>query len=136
MGGVGRACGAVKATSGYETKLKAAITIPSDQTRQSYLVKAIINTYFPDATAFESMLTEFNGHTAVSDFNSAAAGLGLQSISIAYRGTTNSFSYGLQLYMLAKIAIAKGLAGTPYDTALASWTVAEVGELVADLAAA
>jgi len=136
LGGVGRACGIVKATSGYETKLNAAVNIPNDQTRQSYLVKTIIEAYVSTAVNFEAQLAEFNAHTAVSDFNSAAVTLGLVVVNIAYKGTTNPFSPGLMLYLVAKLGVDKGLAGTPYDTALASWTVTEVGELVADLAAA
>jgi hypothetical protein len=135
LGGVGRACGAVKVGSGYDVKLRVAVNIPNDQTKQSYLVKTIIEAYCPNATAFEAQNTLYEAHTAKAAFDASALSIGLVALDIAYKGTANSFGYGLQLYLLAKLGIDKGLAGTPYDTAIADWTATETGELVADLAA-
>lgn len=136
LGGVGRAMGAVKSTSAFETKLNAAVTVPTDQTRQSYLVKRAINTYMSNATAFEALNTEYEGHTAKADFDSSALAVGLTTLDIPYKGTANSFGYGLQLYLIAKVACGIPLAGTPYSVALASWTSTQIDLLVADLAAA
>lgn len=136
LGGVGRACGAVKKTSDYAEQLTTLGLIPSGQTKQSYLVKKIIDTYMAKATNFEEIYTEFEAHSAKTDFTSSAGGIALADLDIAYKGTAHSFSKGMQLYVLAKIAIALGFTGAPYTTALASWTGTEIASLVADLAAA
>ncbi|MCJ7828227.1 MAG: hypothetical protein MUP81_00605 [Dehalococcoidia bacterium] len=136
LGGVGRACGAVKATSVYETKLNVAVNIPTDQTRQSYLVKRIIEAYLPTAAAFEIVNTEYEGHIAKTDFDSSALGIGLISFDVPYKGTPNSFGYGLMLYLLAKNGCDLAFSGTPYSVALASWTSTQIDLLVAELAAA
>lgn len=136
LGGVGRACGAVKKTSDYEGQLNTLGLIPAGQTKQSYLVKKIIDLYMYDATHFEGIYTEFEAHSAKADFTSSAAGIGLATLDVAYKGTAHSFSAGMQLYVLAKVAIALAFTGAPYTTALASWTATEISALVADLAAA
>jgi len=136
LGGVGRACGAVKATSTYETKLNVAVSVPNDQTRQSFLVKKIIEAYCSDATAFEAINTEYEGHTGKTAFDASALGIGLVTLDISYKGTPNSFGYGLQLYLLAKYACQNAFSGTPYSVALADWTSTQTALLVADLAAA
>lgn len=136
LGGVGRACGAVKKKSDYEGQLNTLGLIPAGQTKQSYLVKKIIDLYMANATAFEAIYTEFNAHSAKTDFTSSAAGIGLADLDISYKGTAHSFSKGMQLYVLAKVAIALAFTGSPYTTALASWTSTEITAMVADLAAA
>lgn len=135
LGGVGRACGAVKPTSGYETKLNAAVNIPNDQTRQSYLVKRIIEAYLSTAVAFEAQMTLYEAHIAKADFDSSALSIGLITFDVPYKGTPNSFAYGLMLYLLAKNGCDQGLAGAPYTVAIASWAAAQIDLLVADLAA-
>ena len=136
LGGVGRACGAVKPTSTYETKLNVAVNIPNDQTRQSYLVKTIIEAYCSNATAFEAQNTLYEAHSAKADFDSSALSIGLVTLDVSYKGTPNSFGYGLMLYLLAKFGCDKAFSGTPYSVALASWTGTQIDLLVAELAAA
>jgi len=136
IGGIGRACGAVKPTSGYETKLNVAVNIPNDQTRQSYLVKRIFSAYCSTATAFEAQNTLYEAHAEKAAFDASALSIGLIVFDVPYKGTANSFGYGLMLYLLAKNGIDLALAGSPYDTAIADWTATETAELVADLAAA
>jgi hypothetical protein len=139
LGGCGRAAGAAKTDSLFRVDAKAAAT--NQDTYVSAFVKYITKNVMVDATAFEAELTAFNGHGAVAQFNSVALALGLQSVDIAYRGTTNSFSYGLQLYELAKYAIAVHAATPalfnrgPYTTALASWDAADIGDFETDLLA-
>ncbi|MFA5080871.1 MAG: hypothetical protein WC472_04610 [Candidatus Paceibacterota bacterium] len=136
LGGVGRACGAVKKTSEYEGQLNTLGLIPAGQTKQSYLVKKIIDTYMATPVAFEAIYTEFEAHSAKADFTSDAASIGLADVNIAYKSTAHAFSKGMQLYVLAKVAIALAFTGSPYTTALASWTGTEITALLADLAAA
>ena len=135
LGGVGRAAGQVKPTSLYAQQLIDLNRIPSGQTKQSYLVRSIINQFMYDATAFEAMHTAYNANTGKTAFVAGAATLGLLDFDIEYKGTSNKFDAGLMVYMLAKVAIALGFTGEPYETALASWTTTEVEALVADCAA-
>ena len=136
LGGTGRAVGAVKKTSDYAGQLETLGLIPAGQTKQSYLVKKIVELYMADATAFEAIYTAFEAHTAKADFTSSALAIGLVSLDIAYKGTAHSYSAGMQLYVLAKVAQALAFTGEPYATALASWDATEIAALVADLAAA
>lgn len=136
LGGTGRACSAVKPTSDYEGQLNTLGLIPAGQTKQSYLVKKIISTYMYNPTTYEAMVTEFNSHSAKTDFTSAASGLALADFDIDYKSTTSAYPKGMMLYVLAKLAIASAFTGTPYTTALASWTGTEITAFVADLAAA
>ena len=140
LGGLGRATKAAKANSLFRDD--ARVAAGTLNTWVSKFVQYIRQNVMVDATAFESELTTFNAHTAVAAFNSSALALGLQSLAIAYRGTTNSFSYGLQLYELAKYAIAVHAENpelfnrAPYTTALASWDADDVADFVTDLEAA
>jgi hypothetical protein len=139
LGGLGRAAIAAKADSLY--RVDATANISGTNTWVSQFVKYVRLNLMADATAFEAELTEFNGHGAVATFNTQALALGLSSLAIEYRGTTNSFSCGLQLYELAKYAIAVHAANpdlfdrAPYTTALASWNQNNVGDFVTDLEA-
>ncbi len=136
VGGIGRAAAAVKATSDYEAQMIALNKIPSGQSKQSALVSYIKSHYCTNATAFEAMYTAYNGHTAKTDFDANAADAGLVDFTISYKGTTSSFKAGLMLYLLAKAAIDYGFTGSPYTTALASWTDTEIAAMVADFAPA
>lgn len=139
LGGLGRAAIAAKADSLFREDAKASST--GYNTWVSAFVQYVRKNIMTDATAFESELTAFNGHTAVATFNSSALALGLTSFGVSYRGTTNVFSYGLELYELAKYAIAMHAADptlfnrAPYKTALASWDAEDVADFVTDLEA-
>lgn len=134
FGGVGRAAGVVKPTSDYEAQMISLGKIPAGQSKQSALVKFMVDSYMTDATAFEAIYTAFEAHAEKAAFTASAATAGLIDLDIAYKGTTHEFSAGMMLYLLAKTAIAYGFTGSPYDTALASWTATETAELIADLA--
>ena len=136
LGGTGRACGAVKKTGEYAGQLETLGLIPAGQTKQSYLVKKIIDLYMADATAFEAIYTAFEAHSAKADFTSQAGSIALATFDVDYKGTAHSYSAGMQLYILAKVAIALAFTGAPYTTALDSWTASEITAMVADLAAA
>lgn len=134
MGGTGRACAQVKPTSGYETKLIAESVIPSGQSKQSYLVKKIIDTYLADATDYATALAEFTGHTSVTLFQGLANDLGVAEVDLDY-AAISPYDKGLGLYLLAKLGIALGFTGAPYTTALSAWTATEVASFKSDLAA-
>jgi len=136
LGGTGRAGGAVKKTSDYAGQLNTLELIPAGQTKQSYIVKKAIELFMSNATKFESLVTEYEAHTAKAAFDSNATTIGLSDFDVVYKGTTSDYAGGLQLYVLAKLATTLAFTGAPYTTALASWTATEVATLVADLAAA
>jgi len=133
MGGTGKAASAIKVDEAYHTELKTLNLIPGGQTKQSFVVKKIIDLYMTNATAFENLVTEYAAHTAKAGFISAAATLGLVTFDIAYKSTSSTYEGGLMVYVLAKLAIQLSFTGSPYDTALASWTATEIGEMVTDL---
>ncbi len=136
LGGTGRAASAVKKTSEYEKQLIDLEVMPSGQTKQSYIVKKIIDTFLFDATAFEAQVTAYGAHTAKADFDSTALSLGLAEFDLDYKGTTSAFAGGLMVYLLAKLATTLAFTGAPYTTALASWTSSEITAMAGDLAAA
>lgn len=133
LGGCAKAASEVTVLGDFNGQLITLSLVPAGQSKQSFLVKYMIDNYMTDATAFEAIYTAFEAHSAKADFTSAAAGLEMVDFNIAYKGTAHVYSKGMQLYMLAKVGIALGFTGSPYDTALASWTATEIGELVADL---
>lgn len=135
LGGTGRAVAQVKPTSGYETKLVAEGVVPAGQSKQSYLVKKIIDTYLADASDYATALAEFTGHASVSLFKGIADDLGVAEVDLDY-ATISPYDKGLGIYLLAKLGIALGFTGAPYATALSSWTATETAAFKADLAAA
>lgn len=131
MGGVGRAVGTIKAGFSFAQQLIDLALIPNGQTKQSYLVKFIINTYLVDAAAYGTLLTAYNAHTAHAGFESAADGLGIGAFDLSY-ASVDAFPKGFGLYLIAKAATSLGFTGSPYTTALASWTASEINAMVAD----
>lgn len=134
LGALGRAVGKVVAAQPYATKLVNLGVVPDQQSKQSYLVQFIKDTYITGAGAtlksnYATILAEFTGHTSVADFNASALGIGLSDFGMVYDDIA-TFPNGLGLYLLAKSAIALGFTGAPYSTALASWTGAQVDQLV------
>jgi len=135
LGGAGRAGSAVKQNSDYAGQLNTLGLIPGGQTKQSFIVKKMIDLFLTDATAFEAVSDEYVAHTAKADFDSTAVDLNLTTVSIAYKDTPSDFVGGLQVYLLAKLAIALNFTGAPYTTALASWTATEIDALAVDVQA-
>ena len=134
IGGLGRSVGRLVATAPYVVKLVALSVIPDQQTHQSYLVKYIKDTYFAGSgatlvTAYTGQLAAYTGATAYTAFEAAGTTLGIGSFGMSYDGIAD-FPKGFGLYLLAKAAIALGFTGSPYATALASWTGAQIDKLV------
>lgn len=139
-GALGRASSVVHTTSDFAAEIRAymaaGLTWPSAITK--YMVDNVVN----DGTAWDALVTEYEAHTAVADFNSEAAALNIQQFNIAYKGCADLAAPGAILYCLAKFATSWELLGTkgfqrsPYTTALASWDLAAVQAMVAEFAAA
>ena len=135
MGGTGKAVGAINTGSAFHQQLIDLGLIPGGQTKQSYLVKYIIDHYLNNATNYAAQLAACTGHTAYTSFGSLATSLNIVEFDLAY-ATNAPYDKALGLYLLAKTAIALGFTGSPYDTALSSWTATEVAEMGADFTAA
>ncbi len=135
MGGTGRAVGMVKADMAFHTQLQDLELVPSGQTKQSYLVKYIIDHYLNTLTAYTAMLAECTGHTAYSDFGTLADTLDLVEFDLDY-ATAAPYDKSLGLYLIAKAAIALNFTGSPYDTALTGWTASDITEMGTDFTAA
>lgn len=136
LGGVGRAASAVKKTSDYEGQLISKELIPAGQTKQSYLVKKILDTFLYSAAQYEIVATAYGSHSAKAGFDSAAETLGLSPFDVEYKGTDTAFAGGMMVYLLAKLGTTLEFAGAPYTTALDSWTSTEITAMLADLSAA
>ena len=140
LGGLGRASKAAKVDSLFRADAK--VYAGTQNTWVSRFVKYIRDNIMTSAVTFESENTAYEAHTAKSSFDSAALSLGLSTFDVPYKGTANSFGYGLQLYELARYAIAVHAINpdlfnrAPYTTALASWIADDVADFVTDLQAA
>lgn len=139
LGGTGRAVGEIlqfeAGTSNITQFMAQLITlgvIPAGQSKQSFLVKYIKDHYITDATAYGNELSAYNAHSAYSSWESEATALGLVSFSLTY-ANISAYKAGFGLYLIAKASIALGFTGTPYTTALASWTLSEIQDLISDI---
>lgn len=134
IGALGRAIGKVIALAPYATKLVNLGIIPAQQSKQSYMVQYIKDIWITGSGAtlksnYATILKEFTAHTAETDWNASAALIGLSDFGMVYDDIA-VFPKGLGLYLLAKFAIAVSFTGSPYATALASWTGAQIDKLV------
>lgn len=131
VGGTGRAVGKVSVLGTINTKLAALGVVPSGQSKQSYLVKYILDHYLDSVTNYESQLAALTGHTAYTAFQTGATALGITNFDLAY-ATTSAYDRGLGVFLLAKTTQALGFTGEPYTTALSAWTGADIDLFVAD----
>ncbi len=139
-GALGRSTSVVHTTSAFAAEIRAymatGLTWPSAISK--YMIDNVVN----DGTAWDALVTEYEAHTAVADFDSEAAALNLQAFDLAYKAMADNAEPGAILYCLAKFSTAWELLGTkgfqrsPYTTALASWTVTEIQAMVAEFVAA
>lgn len=135
VGGTGRAVGKVGVGSTIDTKLDALGVMPSGQSKQSYLVKYILDHYLDSVTNYEAQLAACTGHTAYTSFGVGANDLGITEFDLTYAATA-PYDKALGVFLLAKTTIALGFTGEPYTTALTAWTGADIDLFVADFAAA
>jgi len=135
IGGLGRSVGKVEPDSAYHVKLKALDVIPSQQTKQSYLVDYIKKTFLAGkgatlTAAYVAELAALTGHTSYTTFQGAGDTLLITEFDLDYASIA-PFDKGLGVYLLARAAIGLGFTGSPYTKTLASWTAAQIDKLVA-----
>lgn len=131
VGGTGRAVGKVSVDSVIDGKLTDLGVIPSGQSKQSYLVKYILDHYLSNVTGFETQLAALTGHTSYTAFGAGADDLGITEFDLAYASTA-PYDKALGVFLLAKTCIALGFTGEPYTSSLSDWTGADIDLFVAD----
>jgi len=131
LGGTGRSVGEVKPSFSFAQQLIDLALIPAGQTKQSYLVKYIIDHYIQNSTTYAAELALLTAHTSYEAFTTAAATLGIVEFDIDY-ATLDAYDNGLGLYLIAKSASALGFVGTPYTTNITAWVTADVDGMIAD----
>lgn len=131
MGGTGRAVGKIDAGKAFAQQLIDLGLIPNGQTKQSYLVKYIIDNFISTPALYTAMLSALTNHTGYSGFLSAADALTISEYDLDYANVA-AYDRALGLYLIARAAIALGFTGTPYSLALASWISTSVNSMISD----
>lgn len=129
LGGTGRAVGTINADSLFHQALIDLELIPSGQTKQSYLVKYIIDSFIYDNTTYLAELSACTNHTWYTAFQSAADTMVITEFDLSY-ATIDPYDKALGLYLIARAAIALGFTGTPYTLALEDWVTASVDAMI------
>lgn len=131
LGGTGRSVGEIKPSASFAQQLIDLNLIPAGQTKQSFMVKYIIDHYISNSTLYAAELAALTGHTAYADWGALADTLGIVEFDLDY-ATYAPYNKALGLYLIAKTAIALGFTGAPYTTALSAWTATQIDAMGAD----
>lgn len=136
IGALGRSTSVVQTAHDFASEVRAYMD--AGLTWPSAISKYMIENVVADGTAWDALVTEYEGHTAKAGFDSEAAALNLQEFDVTYKGCADKADPGAILYLLAKFSTAWELLGTkgfqraPYTTALASWDIAAIQAMVAE----
>jgi hypothetical protein len=131
LGGLGRSVGKVSVAGGLNVKLAALGVVLSGQSKQSYLVKYILDHYLDSVTNYESELAELTGATAYTAWQTGATALGITDFDLAY-ATTSAFDRGLGIRLLYKTCQALGFTGASFTATLSAMTGADVDAFVGE----
>lgn len=134
VGGTGRAVGKIQPEKAIAAQLIALNLIPSGQTKQSYLVKYIMDTYLTSSFGYTTQLAALTGHTRYAEWGDAADDLTVVEFDLDYASVA-AYNKALGLYLIAKAAIALGFTGTPYTLPLANWVTASIDAFSNDFTA-
>ena len=135
MGGTGRAVGKIDAGADFAQQLIDLELIPSGQTKQSFLVKYIIDHYITGSTSYALELAALTAHTSYADFTAAAATMAIVEFDLSYADNA-AYDVGLGLYLIAKAAIDLNFTGTPYTTNITAWVAADIDGMINDFTSA
>lgn len=131
VGGTGRAVGEIKKEMAFAQQLIDLKLIPGGQTKQSFMVKYILDHYLIDATAYAAMLAELSAHTRKLEFGTAADNLGIVEFDLTYADVA-AYNKSLGLYLIAKTACALAFVGTPYVSNITTWVTADINGMAND----
>lgn len=134
IGGTGRACGKVAVTSPYNVKLGLKGVIPSGQSKQSYLVKYIMDHYLDTLTKYTAELSAVTAYSGITSWNAGANTLGITAFDLDY-ATAGEYSKALGLTLLYKVQQALSFTGSAYTPTLATMTNAKVHAFITKLKA-
>jgi hypothetical protein len=132
LAGTGKAVGKIETDGEIAAQLISQNLIPAGQTKQSYLVKYILTNYLTNPTTYSLALIDYENVGAVTSFQGLADLFTLVDYMTPYGAVLNYYK-GFGLYLIAKAGIALGLTGTPWTTALTSWTKAHVYSMGKDM---
>lgn len=131
LGGTGRAVGKIRAEKAFAQQLIDLNLIPGGQTKQSFLVKYILDHYITGATSYLAELSACTNHTSYDAFAAAADTLAIVEFDLDY-ATNAAYDKALGLYLIAKAAIDLGFTGTPYTSNITAWVTADVNGMIND----
>ena len=131
LGGTGRAVGKIQPEKVFAQQLIDLSLIPSGQTKQSFLVKYILDHYITGVTSYLLELSACTNHTVYDAFCEAADALDIVEFDLTY-ATNLAYDKALGLYLIAKAAIALNFTGTPYTSNITAWVTADVNGMVND----
>ena len=132
VGGTGRSAGKVSVDGSFNTKLSAKGVVPAGQSKQSYLVKYILDHYLSTTTLYKAELAELTGCTAYTAWQTGATSLGISNFNLDY-STIGAYDRGLGIRLLYKTAQALGFTGTAFTVTISSMTGADIDAFVATL---
>lgn len=132
MGGTGRAVGKITVDENFHGQLVTLELIPGGQTKQSYMVKYIIDNYISNATNYSTELACMKAHAASDHIQEVADALNLLEFDLDY-ATVDPYDERLGVYLMAKAAIALSFTGAPYTKTLADWTGVQFSNFQTDL---
>ena len=121
MGGTGRAVGKMVTDAPFHDQLIALELIPGGQTKQSYMVKYILNNLISNATNYSTELACVKAHAASDHITEVADALVITAFDLDY-ATIDPYDKRLGIYLMAKAAIALNFVLTPYTKTLSAWT--------------
>jgi len=132
MGGSGRAVGKMVVDAPFHDQLVTLELIPGGQTKQSYMVKYIIDNYISNATNYSTELACVKAHAASDHITIVADNLNVLEFDLDY-ATVDPYDKRLGLYLMAKAAIALSFTLTPYTKTLSAWTAPQWSAFQTDL---
>ena len=141
IGGTGRAVGKICPKSGstvvsaFAQQLIDLSLLPGGQTKQSFLVKYVLDHYITGITSFSAELIAVTAHTASLAFGSMATALNIVDFDLDYAAIA-PYDRRLGLYLIAKAACALGFTGTPYVSNITAWTTIDVNGMANDFTSA
>jgi len=134
IGGTGRAVGKIDAGASFAQQLIDLELIPSGQTKQSFMVKYILDHYITGATSYLAELSACTNHTSYADFTAAADVMTILEFDLDYADNA-PYDKALGLYLIAKASIDLNFDGTPYTTDIAAWVTADIDGMINDFTA-
>lgn len=132
VGGTGKAAGKVGLTSPFNTKLQAKGVIPAGQSKQSYLVKYILDHFLYTMTKYTAELAAVTAYSGITSWNKGADNLGINAFDLDY-ATVAQYSKALGLTLLYKTQQALAFTGSAFTPTLATMTNTKVHAFITKL---